>query len=329
MGGKISRPLLLFSAFGSAVGGACLVKMACGGRMYESSERVDGKTIVVTGANCGIGKETVRELARRGGKVIMACRDLEKCESSRKDIVLKTQNKYVYCRHLDLASQKSIRDFVERFNKEFDRLHVLVNNAGVMRCPHWKTKEGIELQLGVNHMGHFLLTNLLLDKLKESAPSRIVTVSSIAHKRGTINKSDLNSEEKYDPGAAYNQSKLANVLFTKELSERLKGSGVTANSLHPGVVDTDLFRHMSFGKSSFTGVILRPFLWPFVKTPIQGAQTTLFAVLDKSLEGVSGKYFADSEIKEPSELAKDEATAKWLWAVSERWTKLKEQSNAQ
>ncbi|KAK7869614.1 hypothetical protein R5R35_009988 [Gryllus longicercus] len=322
MGGLTSRPIVIFSALGTTIGGACVIKFAAGGQLYDSKIRADNKTIIITGANCGIGKETARELAQRGAKVIMACRDLQKCETARKDIVLKTKNKYVYCRHLDLASQDCIRRFVEQFNKEFDRLDVLINNAGVMRCPHMKTKEGIELQLGVNHMGHFLLTNLLLEKLKISAPSRIVTVSSIAHQRGTINKTDLNSEKEYKPNVAYEQSKLANVLFNLELSKRLKDTGVTANCLHPGIVDTEIFRHMSFAKSSFTGYILRPLIWPFIRTPLQGSQTTLFAALDESLEKVTGQYLVDSKIHEPSEHGKDTETAQWLWAVSEKWTRL-------
>lgn len=136
-----------------------------------------------------------------------------------------------------------------RFKSERKELHILINNAGVMRCPKMLTKDGIELQLGTNHMAHFLLTNLLLDLLKQSAPSRIVNVSSLAHTRGQINVADLNSEQKYDSGDAYSQSKLANVLFTLELAKRLTNSGVTANSLHPGIVHTELGRHMSFFNS--------------------------------------------------------------------------------
>lgn len=136
-----------------------------------------------------------------------------------------------------------------RFKKERQELHVLVNNAGVMRCPKMQTKDGIELQFGVNHLGHFLLTNLLLDLLKHSSPSRVANVSSLAHTRGEIKVADLNSEQNYDSGKAYSQSKLSNVLFTRELARRLQGTGVTVNALHPGIVHTELGRHMSFFNS--------------------------------------------------------------------------------
>lgn len=150
------------------------------------------------------------------------------------------------------------------------------------------TNEGFEMQIGVNHMGHFLLTNLLLDYLKLSTPSRIVNVSSIAHTRGEINTADLNSEKSYDEAKAYEQSKLANVLFTLELAKRLEGSGVTANSLHPGIVDTELMRHMGIFNSFFAKIFVYPFIWPFMKTPVSGAQTSLYCALDPSLEKVTG-----------------------------------------
>ncbi|KAL1116081.1 hypothetical protein AAG570_005576 [Ranatra chinensis] len=263
-----------------------------GGRRFTGGNNVENKVIVVTGANTGIGKETAKELAKRKAKVYMLCRDMTRCEKAREEIVLESRNKYVYCRECDLASQKSIREFVKKFKEEEKRLDILINNAGVMNCPEWKTKEGIEMQLGVNHMGHFLLTNLLLDLLKNTAPSRIINVSSIAHRWGQINMEDLNSEKKYVPRTAYSQSKLANILFTNELAKRLKGTGVTVNSLHPGLVDTEMGRHMSFTNSYLSKIILGPIVWAFIRTPVQGAQTTLYAALDPSLDNVTGKYFS-------------------------------------
>ncbi|XP_015113509.1 retinol dehydrogenase 13 isoform X3 [Diachasma alloeum] len=261
-------------------------------------------------------------MAKRGAKVVMACRDLFKCESTRQEIVLETRNKYVYCRPCDLASQNSIREFVKIFKKEHDKLHILINNAGVMRCPKSLTADGIEMQLGVNHIGHFLLTNLLLDTLKSSAPARVVNVSSVAHSRGKINVNDLNSNEDYDSAAAYAQSKLANVLFTKELAKRLKGTGVTVNAVHPGIVDTELMRHMSFTNSFIASITIKPFFWLFLKTPKQGASTVLYTALDPSLDDITGAYFSNCKQTEESENAKDEKMAAWLWQTSAKWTKL-------
>lgn len=292
------------------------------GNMYENKEKLTDKVAIVTGANCGIGREVARDLAMREARVIMACRDMDKCENARIEIVRESQNKYVYCRKCDLASQESIREFVKQFKKENNKLHILVNNAGVMRCPKSYTKEGIELQLGVNHMGHFLLTNLLLDVIKDSAPSRIINVSSTAHKGGKIKLDDLNSEKDYEPGMAYAQSKLANILFTRELANRLKGTGVTVNAVHPGMVRTEIVRHMGIYKNAFGKWVVDIATWLFIKTPRKGAQPVVFAAVDPSLNDVSGVYLDKTEIADVSEEAKNDKVAKWLWAVSEKWTRL-------
>ncbi|XP_067631481.1 retinol dehydrogenase 13-like isoform X2 [Eurosta solidaginis] len=316
-----NRVVFWCSLTGTTVGVAFFIKDLMQGERFKSPIKAENKVVIVTGANTGIGKETARELAKRGATVYMACRDMKKCEEAREEIVLASYNKHVYCRKCDLASMESIRKFVHSFKQEQERLDILINNAGVMRCPRSLTKDGFEMQLGVNHMGHFLLTNLLLDLLK-SAPSRIVTVSSMAHNRGEINIADLNSDNSYDPGAAYNQSKLANVLFTRELARRLEGTGVTANALHPGVVDTEIIRHMGFFNSFFASIFIKPLVWPFIKSPLNGAQTTLYAALDPELANVSGKYFSDCNLKDVAPAALDDSLAKWLWAVSEKWTKL-------
>ncbi|XP_064600291.1 retinol dehydrogenase 13-like isoform X2 [Liolophura sinensis] len=287
MGYRMPKYAVPCSIAGVLVGGCVLVKDYMGGQMYKSTERIVGKTAIVTGANTGIGKETCRELARRGGRVIMACRDLEKCEKARAEIVLETANRNIQCRHLNLASLASIRTFAKITNER-----------------------------------HFLLTMLLLDKLKKSAPSRIINVSSIAHNRGRINFEDLNSAKSYNPSEAYNQSKLANLLFTKELAKRLEGTKVTVNAVHPGIVKTELGRHMSISKSYLSWIFLGPPSWLLMKTPKQGAQTTLFCALDPSLENVSGKYFSDCKEKEVAPEATDPAVAARLWAISEKWTRL-------
>ncbi|XP_058281119.1 retinol dehydrogenase 13 isoform X3 [Hylobates moloch] len=254
-------------------GGAC-----------PSKATISGKTVIVTGANTGIGKQTALELARRGGNIILACRDMGKCEAAAKYIRGETLNHHVNARHLDLASLKSIREFAAKIIEEEERVDILINNAGVMRCPHWTTEDGFEMQFGVNHLGHFLLTNLLLDKLKASAPSRIINLSSLAHVAGHIDFDDLNWQtRKYNTKAAYCQSKLAIVLFTKELSRRLQGSGVTVNALHPGVARTELGRHTGIHGSTFSSTTLS--VYPEVELldfmaipclPFGGAAKTIF-----------------------------------------------------
>lgn len=319
---SIPKPIYYYSAGVTVVGAGYLLKDYLSGTKYAAEEKLDDKMVIVTGSNTGIGKEVVRGLARRGAKVVMACRDMEKCEITRSEIVIDTRNKYIYCRKCDLASQKSIREFVDQFKKEFDNLHILINNAGVMRCPKSYTKEGIEMQLGVNHMGHFLLTNLLLDVLKKSAPSKIINVSSTAHKRGHIKLKDLNSDENYEPGDAYAQSKLANILFTRELAKQLQGTGVTVNAVHPGIVRTEIMRHMGIYQNTVGKFIVDALTWIFIKTPLKGAQPILYTALDPSVKDVTGAYFSNFKVSEISDEAKNDDIAKWLWEVSTRWTKL-------
>ncbi|EDV59653.1 retinol dehydrogenase 13 [Drosophila erecta] len=313
-------PLIVWPAI-IGVGVYFLKEYMQGGKFTKDTDET-GKVFIVTGANTGIGKETALEIARRGGTVYMACRDMNRCEKARKDIIKETNNQNIFSRELDLSSLDSIRKFVDGFKKEQPKLHVLINNAGVMRCPKTLTKDGYELQLGVNHIGHFLLTNLLLDVLKNSTPSRIVVVSSLAHTRGSINVADLNSEKSYDEGLAYSQSKLANVLFTRELAKRLEGSGVTVNALHPGVVDTELARNWAFFQTNFVKYFFKPMIWPLLKTPKSGAQTSIYAALDPELKDISGLYFSDCKPKNVAPGALDDKVGNFLWAESEKFTGL-------
>ncbi|GAB6031589.1 hypothetical protein CHUAL_009354 [Chamberlinius hualienensis] len=316
-----TKLMVLGSACGVSLGLLVFFKEYVGGKQYEGKETLEGKTVVITGANCGVGKETARLLAKRGGRIILACRDLTRCEEARKEIVLETKNSQVICKKCDLSSLNSVRAFTDWFNKEESRLDILINNAGVMRCPRTVTAEGFEMQLGVNHLGHFVLTNLLLNKLISSAPSRIINVSSVAHHRGQINFNDLNSESAYDPAKAYNQSKLANVLFTKELSKRLADTGVTTYAVHPGIVNTNIIRHMGIATSFFASFLAKPIMWIFTKTPRQGAQTTtVYCALEKTLEKESGLYYSDCAVSSAAAQAEDDAAATRLWAISERWT---------
>ncbi|XP_025104046.1 retinol dehydrogenase 13-like [Pomacea canaliculata] len=308
------------SLAGTVAGSIVLLKDYMSGGRFNGKERIPGKTVIITGANTGIGKETAKELARRGGRVILACRDLEKAEQARAEIVLETANRSVVVKKLDLASMGSIRAFAKDIIANEPHIDILINNAGIMRCPKMLTEDGFEMQLGVNHLGHFLLTMLLLNKLKSSAPSRIINVSSLAHTRGAINFDDLNSAKSYDPGQAYAQSKLANVLFTRELAKRLENTNVTVNALHPGVVKTELGRHLPIAKSYISSFLLKPIMWLLLKTPSQGAQTTLYCALTAELDGVTGKYFSDCREKDVAPAAKDDKAAKRLWAISEHWT---------
>lgn len=193
-----------------------------------------------------------------------------------------------------------------------------------MAMPKATTKDGFEMQLGVNHLGHFLLTNLLLNILRSSKPSRIIILSSLAHKYGELNRSDLNSERNYNKYKAYSQSKLSNILFVQELAKRLKDSGVTVNAVHPGVVKTDLGRHLVH---SYLKKFLDPFTYYFFKTTKSGAQTTIRLAVDPQLEGVSGSYFADCNMKKVALSArKNNDDAEWLWKESERLTQMPTQT---
>ena len=292
------------------------------GCVCTSKARLDGKTAIVTGANTGVGKETVVDLARRGARVIMACRSLKRGEAAKKDVVERTGSNNVIVKHLDLASLRSIRAFAEDINKNEASLEILVNNAAAVNAKEFtKTEDGFETTMGVNHLGHFLLTNLLVDLLKKSAPSRVVVVSSRGHHEffkwvtGTkpgLNYEKFTSDISYVGIVAYEESKLANVLFTRELARRLKGTGVTANSLHPGAFSSELqSSHPTWFRYTFK--ILTRIIG---KTVEEGAQTQIYLAVSEEVEGVTGLYFADCKETEPSKNAQDDVEAKKLWEVS-------------
>ncbi|KAM6912448.1 retinol dehydrogenase 14-like [Xenentodon cancila] len=278
---------------------------------------MEGKTVIVTGANSGIGKATAAGVVRLGGRVIMACRDRSRAEDAAREIRQETGagRRQVEVKHLDLASLASVRSFCEDFVQQEPRLDVLVNNAGVYQCPFTKTEDGFEMQFGVNHLGHFLLTHLLLDLLKRSAPSRVVVVSSRLYKHGHINFEDLNSELSYDKAFAYSRSKLANLLFSCELARRLEGSGVTVNALTPGIVRTNLGRHVH------VPVLAKPFFnllsWSLFRSPVEGAQTSLYLASSPEVDGVQGKCFADCKPQVLLDKATDPELAGKLWDISE------------
>uniref|UniRef100_A0A182IUV2 Retinol dehydrogenase 12 n=2 Tax=Anopheles atroparvus TaxID=41427 RepID=A0A182IUV2_ANOAO len=294
------------------------MKFFQGGQFKNKDIRLDAKVVIITGANAGIGKEAAIECARRGARVYMGCRDPARMEKARQEILDKSGSQNVFGLELDLASFESIRSFVKTFLSMERRLHVLINNAGVMACPKGYTKEGFEMHFGTNHLGHFLLTNLLLDVLTRSAPSRIVTVSSLGHKWGRINKDDINAEKDYREWDAYTQSKLCNILFSRHLATRLRGTGVNTYALHPGAINTELMRHLN----PCLRTMAKPVFWVFFKTPKSGAQTTLFCAMEPTIASQTGLYYSDCKLKEPEPHAKDDATAEWLWNISERLTGL-------
>lgn len=218
---------------------------------------------------------------------------------------------------LDLSSFASVRQFVEDIKTSEQYIHILINNAGVGASPKWKTEDGFEMQFGVNHLGHFLLTLLLLDKIKDSAPSRIINVSSVAHVLGRIDFDDINYDVNYHPIKAYCRSKLANILFTRELAQRLMGTGVTVYSLHPGAVHTELGRHMGSSMNRVIGSVYAASSKIFFRTPKVGAQTTVYCAVEESLAEESGYYYNDCHRTEPAANAKDDEAARRLWDLSE------------
>ncbi len=270
-----------------------------------------GRVCLVTGASSGIGKATALGLAHMGGTIILACRDSTRGENARREIIEASRNPEITLMLVDLSSQESIRSFAESFKQNFSRLHVLVNNAGIYTSRRVVTIDRLESTFSINYLSHFLLTTLLLDLLKASAPSRIVNVTSEAQRAGKINFSDLQGENRYSGMKAYSQSKLANVLFTYELARRLAGTGVTVNCVHPGTVRTN------FGRESggFMSVAVRVAA-PFMLTPEAGARTVVYAASSHAVENVSGKYFIKEAEAKSSRDSYDPEIAKRLWDIS-------------
>ncbi|XP_071963573.1 retinol dehydrogenase 11-like [Antedon mediterranea] len=296
-----------------------LLKYYLVGGVCKSSIDMTGKTVIITGANSGIGKATAMDLARRNASVILACRDVIKGETAKMEIVRETGNSQLKVKHLDLASFKSIRQFCKEINQELTQLDVLINNAGIFFHPFSKTEDGFESHFGVNHLGHFLLTNLLLDLLKRSAPSRIVIVSSLTHAYGSIEFDNLNSEKGYNRVVAYNRSKLANVYLANELRERLSNTGVTVCSVNPGGVNTMIVRRLF---RDWVYRLIWPFIWYILKSPMQGAQTSIYCAVSNELDEAHGGYFSDCTKKQVGTSARDDGIRKKLWDVSERFVGL-------
>ncbi|KAM3595263.1 uncharacterized protein V6R79_020768 [Siganus canaliculatus] len=285
----------------------------------KSSAKLHGKTAIVTGANTGIGKTTALDLARRGARVIMACRSRPRAEAAIQEIIQETGNNQVVFMELDLASLTSVRTFADDFLRSETRLDLLINNAGLMAGG--KTEDGFGMIFGVNHLGHFLLTLLLLDRLKASGPSRVVNVASKAYTMGQVDFPCLSRDRDLALGSSdyqlfqkYCHSKLCNVLFTLELAKRLQGSAVTCYCLHPGGIKTEIGRYTGF----WWRLITAPFIFLFFVDAESGAQTTLHCALEPGIEHLSGRFFSECSPQMKMEAkAEDGAAAKKLWELSE------------
>ena len=273
--------------------------------------RLIGKTAIVTGANSGMGMATARALLDEGATVIMLCRSEKRGKEAYEELT-KDGNSRTYLILCDLGDYGSIRNFVKQVKASFTRIDILVNNAGFISLDRQETKEGLERQFGINHVGHFLLTTELLELMGEG--SRIVNVASGAHKTGKIHFDDINLHKGFNVFKAYSQSKLANVLFTRELARRVKDRGITVNCCHPGAVATNIGidRDTGFGRT------VTRLLKPFFQTPAQGASTAIFLATDESVKDITGEYFYKCKIAKSSKRSKDMELAKRLFEFSEQ-----------
>jgi NAD(P)-dependent dehydrogenase (short-subunit alcohol dehydrogenase family) len=291
------------------------------------------RTAVVTGASAGIGRETARVLAARGATVILACRDVAKGEAAADWIAATSsaERSRLSVVRLDLASLASVRRAAEAIRASYPRLDLLINNAGVMTIPFARSEDGFELTFATNHLGHFALTGLLLEKLLATPGSRVITVSSVAHLRGRLDLDTLQSEDGYEPGQAYDRSKLANLLFAYELEHRLHRAGAETISLaaHPGIARTDLYRTSSPVERALLSPLLRPLTFWLAQSEEDGALPTLRAALDPDAQG--GDYYGPSgwhqytgrpERVDSSPSSHDRSAQRELWLASEQWCEI-------
>ncbi len=279
---------------------------------------MQGKICLVTGANSGVGKATSLALAQMGATVVMVSRDAARGEEAQKEIQEQSGNQNVHLLLADLSSQQSIRQLAEEFQRQFSQLHVLINNAGIFPLGRRETVDGLEMAFAVNYLAPFLLTNLLLDTLKASAPARIINVSSDSHEQGYINMDNLQSKQRNSLYKIYGQSKLAVILFSYELARRLEGTGVTVNALHPGFVSTNIAqRDVGPFLRMIAGII---FL--FGISPEEGAKTSVYLASSPDVEEVTGKYFVKSTPKRSVAISYDEELQHKLWEESVKLTHL-------
>ncbi|MCD6424472.1 MAG: SDR family oxidoreductase [Anaerolineales bacterium] len=279
-----------------------------------------GKVCLVTGATAGIGRITAAALAGQGAQLVVHGRSKAKAEETVQEIKASTGNQQVSYLLADFSDLDQIRGLAKNFQDHYQHLHLLVNNAGGFFNKWTPTPYGVELTFLVNHLAPFLLTNLLLDTLKNSAPTRIINVSSEAHRQDQMDFENLDFKKGYFGIKAYARSKLANILFTYQLARRLEGTGVTVNALHPGHIATDIWK-TNFG---LIGPALKRIMGLFSLTPEEGAENSIFLAASPTLEGVNGKYFIKNEPAQSSPVSYDEETARRLWDVSADLTSLPE-----
>ena len=275
------------------------------------------KIVIITGANSGIGKAASLALANMGASVVMVARNKERGEAAKAEIIRESGNSAVDLLLADLSSLESVRQLANEFQKKYPKLHVLINNAGLFNQGRHVTTDGYENTFATNYLAAFLLTNLQLDLLKTSAPSRIINVSSVGHYNGHINFDDLNLERDYGGWKAYGQSKLALVLFTHELAKKLQGTGVTVNAVHPGTVATNIWTR-PFGPAGFITALPKLFM----ASPEKGAETIVYLASSSDAQSLSGEYLEKSKVKKSSEESYDEEIAQRLWDVSAKLTHL-------
>ena len=285
--------------------------------MVSENDGMEGKVALITGGTSGIGKAAATALAAMGAEVVVSGRDEERGVAALGEIRGRSGSEKVSLVLADLAVQSEVRGLAEQFGEQHDRLDVLVNNAGIIQSKRTETPDDIELTLAVNHLAPFLLTNLLLGLLKESAPSRIITVSSEARRGAEIDFDDLQSERRYRAFQVYGMTKLANILFTYELAERLEGTGVVANCLHPGSVNTNFANN-----NRSPGTLLFRAFKPFMRTPEQGADTVVYLAVSPETGEMTGRYLTDRKVISSYEEPHDVLAQKRLWEVSEELTNL-------
>jgi len=275
------------------------------------------KICVISGANSGIGYITAKSLAMQGAKIVMVCRNKEKGNTAMAEIKEKTKNSDIELFIADFSSQKEIRRVAQEISAKYPVIDVLVNNAGAIQEKRTETVDGIETTFATNHLGYFLFTNLLLQNLKAAPKARIVSVASAAEKMGKLNFDDLQTKINYSSMKAYSLSKLTNIVFTYELAKRLKGTNITANCLHPGVVKTEFGKELN-GFYRFMFSIFRPFM----RNSEKGAETMIWLASSPEVEGVTGKYFVDKKQKKSQPDSYNENIQKKLWEISMQMTNL-------